>query len=470
MSIYDGWGECPQPTSGDVVGQLFGTNGVRGVVNQELTVEMVTQLAASFGSTLGKEIALGRDGRVSSLMFRDAAVSGLLSVGCNVHDFGLLPTPALQFCLKNMNLDGGLMITASHNPPQFNGVKAVARDGVEIPRSQERQIEKLYFGKGPPLASWDSVGKIYSNDVTDMYINEVVSQVDYQKIRDNRFKVALDLGNGVASIAAPYIAQRLGCEVYTINAEIDGRFPGRESEPRPDNLSNLQSLVKSTNSDIGVAFDGDADRSIFLDEKGEILYGDRSFALTAKDYLKRYPGSKVVTSVSSSNAIVDVVEKGGGSIHWTKVGSVDVSRAMVEHNIMFGGEENGGVMYGFHNPVRDGSMTMALILWIMAKEGRRLSQLVSELPQYAQMKDRVRCPDNLKEKVLKLLETRVKAPKISKMDGLKLQYPDGSWILVRPSGTEPIYRLYAESDTPEKVAKLVKENKRLVEETINSLI
>jgi len=452
------------------VGQLFGTNGVRGVVNQEITVDMVTRLAASIGNTLGKEIALGRDGRLSSPMFRDAAVSGLLSVGCNVHDFGLLPTPALQYCLKNLNLDGGLMITASHNPPQFNGVKVVARDGVEIPRSLEDQIEGIYFGKGPKLASWDNVGKIYSRDVIETYINKVISLVNAEKIREKHFKVALDLGNGAASVAAPYIAQRLGCEVYTINAEIDGRFPGRESEPRPDNLGNLQLLVKSTKSDLGIAFDGDADRSIFLDEKGEVLYGDRSFALTAKDYLKRYPGSKVVTSVSSSNAIVDVVEKEGGIIHWTKVGSVDISRAMVENGIMFGGEENGGVMYGFHNPVRDGSMTMALILWIMANEGRSLSNLIAELPQYAQMKDRVKCPNDLKEKVLKILASKVKAPKIDTMDGLKLYYPDGSWILVRPSGTEPIYRLYAESDTQEKVKKLVEENKKIIEDTIYSIL
>ncbi|MBN1683684.1 phosphoglucosamine mutase [Candidatus Bathyarchaeota archaeon] len=450
--------------------KLFGTNGVRGVVNQELTVEMVTRLSSCIGNTLGKELAIGRDGRISSQMFYNAAVSGLLSVGCNVHDFGLLPTPTLQYCIKHLNLDGGLMITASHNPPQFNGVKVVAGDGVEIPRSVEEVIEEMYFSKEPKLVSWDKIGKKYSRDVIDIYINEVVSKVDYKKIKEKKFKIALDPGNGVASIVAPLIAQKLGCTIYTINSDIDGTFPGRESEPRPDNLSNLQELVKTTGSDLGVAFDGDGDRSIFLDENGEILYGDRSFALTAKDFLNRYPGSKVVTSVSSSNAIVEVVEKAGGSIYWTKVGSVDISRAMVENGIMFGGEENGGVMYGLHNPVRDGSMTMALILWIMANEGQSLSNLVSQLPQYAQLKDRVKCPNNIKEQVLKLLEKKVKAPKIDTMDGLKLFYPDGSWILIRPSGTEPIYRIYAESDTLEKVTKLVEENKNLIEETIKQLV
>jgi len=450
------------------VGRLFGTNGVRGVANRELTIEMVTRLAASIGSVLGKDIAVGRDGRTTSPMFRDAAVSGLLSVGCRVHDFGLTPTPSLQYAVKALGLDGGLMITASHNPPQFNGVKAMAGDGVEVPRVVETRIEEVYFAGGPKLSAWDGVGEVVHREVNSIYIDEVISKVNATKIK-GKFKVAIDPGNGVGTLVAPTVAQRLGCSVYTVNAELDGRFPGRESEPRPDNLESLKALVKATGADMGVAFDGDADRSIFLDEKGEVLWGDRSFALVAKDYMARNPGARVVTPVSSSNAIVDVVEGAGGSILWTKVGSVDVSRAMVENGIMFGGEENGGVMYGPHHPVRDGSMTMALILGIMADREKRLSELVAELPTYAQAKDKVKCPDELKPKVLEILRKRVEAPRVDTMDGLKLRFGDGSWILVRPSGTEPIFRLYAEADTQTKVEKLVRNNKALIEEAVRSL-
>ena len=452
-----------------MMGRLFGTNGVRGVANKELTSELVTRLAASCGHVLGKNIALGRDGRVTSPLFRDAAASGLQSVGCNVHDFGVLPTPALQYAVKHLGLDGGLMITASHNPPEFNGVKVMAADGVEIPRRVEDEIEGVYFARGPKAVEWDRVGEVRHREVLGLYVDAVVSKVDASLIRSKNLRVAIDPGNGVGTLVAPTVAQRLGCHVYTVNAELDGRFPGRQSEPRPDNLGSLKELVKATGADIGVAFDGDADRSIFLDEMGEVLWGDRSFALVARDYMGKHHGARVATAVSSSNAIVEVVEGAGGSIHWTRVGSVDVSRAMVENGIDFGGEENGGVMYGPHHPVRDGSMTLALILGIMAERGEPLSKLVAELPTYAQSKDKVRCPNELKQRVLEALRTKVAAPRVDAMDGLKLVFADGSWILVRPSGTEPIFRLYAEADTQPKVEKLVSENKRLIEETVKAL-
>jgi phosphomannomutase/phosphoglucomutase len=451
------------------VGRLFGTNGVRGVANKELTLELVIRLAASCGHILGKDIALGRDGRVTSPMFGDAAASGLMSVGCNVHDLGVLPTPALQYAVKHLGLDGGLMITASHNPPEFNGVKVMAADGVEIPRSVEDEIEGIYFSGGPKLTEWDQVGILRQKEAISLYIDAILSKSEVEAIKGKKLKVAIDPGNGVGTLVAPTIAQRLGCEVYTVNAELDGRFPGRESEPRPDNLGALRELVKATSADMGIAFDGDADRSIFLNELGEPLWGDRSFALVARYYMARHKGARVVTPVSSSNAIVDVVEAAGGTIYWTRVGSVDVSRAMVENGIEFGGEENGGVMYGPHHPVRDGSMTMALVLGIMAGEGKSLSELVAELPTYAQAKDKVRCPNDLKQRVLEALRTKVAAPRVETMDGLKLIFGDGSWILVRPSGTEPIFRLYAEADIHSKVEHLVSENKRLIEETVKAL-
>jgi len=313
------------------------------------------------------------------------------------------------------------------------------------------------------------VGTFRQREAIDLYIDAVVSKAEVATIRSKGLKVAIDSGNGVGTLVAPTIAQRLGCQVYTVNAELDGRFPSRESEPRPDNLGALRELVKATGADMGIAFDGDADRSIFLNEHGEPIWGDRSFALVAKHYMAKHRGARVVTPISSSNAIVDVVEDAGGSIHWTRVGSVDVSRAMVENGIEFGGEENGGVMYGPHHPVRDGSMTMALVLGIMAMRGKPLSELVDELPTYAQAKDKVQCPNALKQRVLEVLRTKVVAPYVDTMDGLKLTFKDGSWILIRPSGTEPIFRLYAEADALPKVQRLVSENRRLIEETVRDL-
>ena len=213
------------------MGRLFGTNGVRGVVNKELTVEKVTRLAAAVGAYLGKEIAIGRDGRTSGPMFRDAAVSGLLSVGCNVHDTGLLPTPALQFSVKHFGLDGGLMVTASHNPPEFNGVKVMASDGVEVSRQQEDEIEESFFSGGPEPCPWDRIGKIRRLDALDSYKASVLTHIDCGVVREAGLKVAIDPGNGVAALTAPDTAGELGCKVYTINVDVDGRFLGGIRSP-----------------------------------------------------------------------------------------------------------------------------------------------------------------------------------------------------------------------------------------------
>jgi len=452
------------------VGRLFGTNGVRGIVNAELTIEAVTRIAASAAQVLGEEIAIGRDGRTTSSMLRDAVVAGLLCQGCIIHDLGVLPTPALQYAVKTLRLDGGIMVTASHNPPEFNGVKTVAADGVETSRETEDRIERIFFAGGPKPAPWDRVGKVIERDALGLYKEAVVKQVDSGIVKAAHLGIAIDPGNGVAALTAPWIARRLGCRVFTINAEIDGTFPGRDSEPRPDNLSGLSKLVRASGADLGVAFDGDGDRSIFSDEDGVVYYGDRSLALLAKAFVETHPGAEVVTSVSSSRAVQDVVEAAGGKVIWTPVGSVVISRAMVERGAMFGGEENGGIMYGPHQAVRDGSMIMALVLELMARTGKPLSRLFAELPQYAQAKDRVACPNGLKERALEALRRQVRASRIDTLDGLKLSYEDGAWILFRPSGTEPIFRLYAEAATQERAQGLVDETKKLIEETVSSLL
>ncbi len=446
--------------------QLFGTNGVRGVVNRELTPEMVLRLSASAGHLLGREIAVGRDGRTSSEMLARAAISGLLSVGCRVHDMGLLPTPTLQYAVKHLNLDGGIMITASHNPPEFNGVKVILGDGVEAPREVEEQIERLYFSGGPPLKPWGEIGSVSGFNPVDIYIEGILKHVDVATIRRRRFRVVLDPGNGVAALTAPELARRLGCEVYTINADIDGAFPGRGSEPRPENLEDLSMLVKSVDADLGVAFDGDGDRAIFVDEEGMIHWGDRSFALVARDYLKRHPGEAIATPVSSSKMIEEVALEAGGSVVWTRVGSIVVSRTMLNRGINLGGEENGGIFYGPHQPVRDGGMALALILDILAREEGKLSELLGELPRYVQRKERIPCPNELKRRVLEALRGRVEAERVETIDGVKLWFSDGSWILIRPSGTEPIYRIYAEAETESRLNEMVEEYRRLLEELI----
>ncbi|MDP6458911.1 MAG: phosphoglucosamine mutase [Candidatus Bathyarchaeota archaeon] len=449
--------------------RLFGTNGVRGVANSELTVELVTSLATSIGTYFGGSIAVGRDGRSTSSMFRDAVVCGLISVGCNVYDAGMLPTPALQHSVKENGLNAGIMITASHNPSEFNGLKVIAADGVEASRSQEAEIEEIFFAGVPELSPWDGIGTVQQLEVLKAYQEAILSHVDIKRIRDAGLKVAIDPGNGVAAFSAPGIARALASRVTTLNVNIDGRFPNRDSEPRPDNLGGLQSLVMASGADLGVAYDGDGDRSIFVDERGEAHWGDRSFALIAREYILKNPGRRVASPVNSSRALEEVVSGAGGSIVWTQVGSVVVSRKMIEEGIPFGGEENGGIMYGPHLQVRDGSMALALVMEIMAEKGKPLSELLGELPQYYQLKVKVPCPERIKRAVLRDLRNKVDAPRVETIDGVKLIYNNRSWVLFRPSGTEPIFRIYAEAESSETVEAIVKENKSLMESVIDSL-
>lgn len=450
------------------MGRFFGSNGIRAIVNQDLTLELISQMATSSAHFLGKRIAVGRDGRTSSPLLRDAVASSLLSIGCDVYDMGEIPTPALQFLVKQEKLDGGIMITASHNPPEFNGIKVMASDGVEVSRDTEDKIEDLYLKGGPETVPWNQVGKVHQLDVLESYIQAVISQVD-PLIKEAGLKVALDTGNGVSVLTAPEVASRLGCKVYTLNTEIDGEFPGRGSEPTPNNLTELRELILATGSDFGIGFDGDGDRSIIMDEKGDAVWGDKSLSLVTQWFMEDHPNATLVTAISSSRKLEEVVQARGGKIHWTKVGSVDISRVMVEKGYLLGGEENGGIMYGPHHPVRDGSMVLALFLNILYDKKKPLSELIAEQPLMAKGRDKVPCPRELNTDVLRILPGKVDAPKIDTTDGLKLTYTDESWILIRPSGTEPIFRVYAEAETEEQVEALIQRYKDIVKEIIESL-
>jgi len=451
------------------VQRLFGSNGVRGVVNKELTIELASGIAAAAGHILGREMGVGMDGRTSSPMIRDAVVAALLSVGCNVHDMGVLPTPALQYLIKDLGLDGGIMVTASHNPPEFNGVKVQSGDGAEVSKESEERIEELYRRGEPTPVPWDQVGVVTVYDGMESYMEAVLSHVGADAIREKGYRVALDTGNGVAALTAPQVASRLGCSVYTVNTEIDGLFPGRGSEPTPENLGALKELMKATGAHMGIGFDGDGDRSIVIDENGVAVWGDNILCLVADWYMEKHPGATVVTSVSTSDGLEKVVEAHGGRVHWVKVGSVLISRAMIELGAPIGGEENGGIMYGPHLPARDGTMAMALLLHIMAERGKSLSELIAEQPIGAKGKDGIPCPNELKEMLLRRLPDVADAPQVNTMDGVKLSWSDGRWVMVRPSGTEPLARIYAEAENEEKLAALIEEYKEKAEELVESL-
>jgi len=439
--------------------KLFGTNGIRGVANKELTPEMAVKVGSAIGTFFKKKnLLLGHDARTSGPMFARAVIAGLTATGCNVFFAGMAPTPALQYAVKNHRIDGGVIITASHNPPHYNGIKVIWNDGIEISHEQEIEIENIYFENKQVLAEWNELGAKHElSEVNDDYIEAIKRHVDTAKIAKKHYHVVVDAANSVGALTTPQLLRELGCKVTSINANIDGTFPGRPPEPRPENLKEIAVTVKAVGADLGVAFDGDADRSIFIDENGEIYWGDKTFALIAKYFWSENPHAKIVTPVSSSTLIKNIADANKGEIVWTKVGSVTVSQTMKKLKAKLGGEENGGVFYGPHQSVRDGAMTTALILNIMAETGEKLSALISEQPQYSLEKGKVECPEDKKEKVLEKLLEQVKGSNVSTIDGVKILFEDKSAILVRPSGTEPIYRLYAEAKNQEKALKLVED-------------
>jgi len=437
--------------------KLFGTNGIRGTVNKELTPQMAIKVGSAIGTFFGrKNLLIGYDARTSGPMLAKAVTAGLTATGCNVYNAGMAPTPALQYAVKNHNMDGAVIITASHNPPEYNGIKVIWNDGIETSHEQETQIEKIYYQNTITLTEWNQLGTTHElPDINNEYIQAIKKHVDTTKITAKHYHVVIDAANSVGGLTAPILLRELGCKVTSINANIDGTFPARLPEPRPENLREIALTVKAVGADLGVAFDGDADRSIFVGENGEIYWGDKTFALVETRFLKENPHAKIVTPVSSSTLVQDIADAYKGEIVWTKVGSVTVSQKMKELNAKLGGEENGGVFYGPHQAVRDGAMTTALVLEVMAETGEKLSTLIAEQPQYFIEKGKVECPEGKKEKVLEKLIEQVKGANINTIDGVKIWFEDKSAILVRPSGTEPVYRLYAEAKSHEKALKLV---------------
>ena len=436
--------------------RLFGTFGVRRTANDVLTPEFASRLAACYGTQIQGTVAVGGDPRTSTIMLKEAVKAGLLSSGCDVVDLGILPTPGVQYAVRKY-YDGGVMITASHNPPKYNGLKFLDEFGIGIPDEMDIAIEKLYFDEEPKRAHWSEIGQIYHNDkIIDEYVDEAISKVDAEAIRDAKLKVVVDCGSGAGCFTAPYLIRKLGCEVTTLNAQADGFFPGRDPEPIEDNLQELISVVKELGADIGLAHDGDADRTICIDEKGNFVLGDKTFTLVEKQMLKENDGGIVVTTVATSQAIYDIAEEYNGEVIATAVGDLLVARKLKDEDGLFGGEENGGLIFPDFVYGRDAVMTVAKILEIVAKEKKPLSELVSELPVYYSSKMKIECPDDQKEFVMNSIADEIKSTtdfELDLTDGVKILKEDG-WVIVRPSGTEPIFRCFAESDSQEKADEM----------------
>jgi len=403
------------------MGKLFGTNGVRGIFSEDFNLEFIHDLTLSISTYFQHgTILVGYDGRHSSPVISKIVCSTLNFAGLDCHLAGLVPTPCLEFATKNLGYDGGIMITASHNPSEYNGIKPVARDGVEISREDEFVIEERFFQK-----NWNQNTSEFGSTKNDdrsiqTYLDGIKSQVNVSKIKSKNIKVVLDLGNGAQSVTAIKLCEQLGCEIVTINQEIDGSFSGRGPEPTPYNLQELSSTVVKNDADLGIAFDGDGDRSIFCDSKGMLLSGDKSALLLSNYLLKKNPNSKVVTCINSGNSIDEIVTQTNSTVIRTKVGSVEVSRKMITENALLGFEENGGFMFGKHNHVRDGGMALALFLELLASSNKSMSEELATLPPSFTTKDKISCEKEDVDKIISKLLAEF--PNADTTDGVMIDF------------------------------------------------
>ncbi|MCL4447223.1 MAG: phosphoglucosamine mutase [Candidatus Thermoplasmatota archaeon] len=438
---------------------LFGTNGIRGVLNESITPE----LGYNFGMAVGTyysdlEVVIAYDNRTTSNLFKNMVEAGLLNTGKNVIDLGMIPTPAAQVYCK-LNKLPGVMITASHNPPNFNGFKVIAKDGSNPDKEEEKKIEKLIAVQNFSKSRWDSVGSVRKEDAIEPYLREILKNVDVQSIRRKHFKILVDCANSTTLVTTPKLLHQLGSDYVSVNANPDGYFPGREPEPTEENLGDLISFAKSRKFDMSVAHDGDGDRAVFLDERGEMIDGDKFVALVADHILEKRKGD-LVFPVASSFLIDRIAEKHGVRVIRTPVGAPIISEILTKTNGLMGGEENGKVILPHYLNGGDGGLSLALAMDIVSSSGSQISELIKELPDYKlkriKLKDR---PDY--DRVKEKLKEHFSKMNADQIDGLRLLEKD-SFILIRKSGTEPAIRIYLSSQSLEWIESREKEIMKLL--------
>ncbi|MGA7861991.1 MAG: phosphoglucosamine mutase [Thermoplasmata archaeon] len=438
--------------------RLFGTDGIRGIVGELITPSFASEVAAAIGQTIAPPgIALvAHDFRVTSPGLARILAGTLQMYGFDVREMGPMPTPCLQFNARALEARLGLMVTASHNPVTFNGIKMCGPDGLELAREIEEQIEAAVYYKRFPATPANAGGTVRAESGgVERYLASIARVAPTAAIRAHRFRVVLDCGNGTSAVTSPRLLRNLGIDLITLNANPDGTFPGHPSEPKEENLAQLMHAVPAAGADLGIAHDGDSDRVAFVDELGHYLPGEVTLALFAREVLRSAGPGVVVTSVMSTSSVADVVAEQGGELVVTRSGSLSVARAILDHGAVFGGEENGGYYWPAHQVARDGPASSVMMLGFLAQAGAPLSELTARLPRYTVVKQSVPCSSQWKPTLVHEVHDRLLdgALRIDTIDGVRAFYSDG-WVLVRPSGTEPLIRILAESRNSERAEKL----------------
>lgn len=439
---------------------MISVAGIRGIVGQSLTPENVSGFAAAFGTFCGQgRIVVGRDSRHSGPMLESAVEAALQSVGCDVIKIGIVPTPTVQLMVKELGARGGIAITASHNPPQWNALKFVSGEGIFLSQQQGRKVISLFQNKQQRYLGFDDLGFSfrYQTAIED-HVQRILDLpfLNLPLIKKQRYKVVTDTCHGAGGPIFEMLLKKLGCQVISLYPETNGDFP-RPIEPQAKNLKALEAAVKKHKAHIGFATDADVDRLSIVSNQGKALGEEYSLALAVMFMLRNKKGP-VVTNLSTSRMAEDVSEKFGIKVIRTAIGEANVVGAMKKSRAVIGGEGNGGIIIPSLNYGRDATAGMALILQLMAQSGHSISQLSEELPKYCMIKETLEVKDTAK--LLALVKKKYFGQEMDASDGVKVIFQD-SWVHVRSSGTEPIVRVIAEAQTSAKAGALIMDVKRL---------
>lgn len=444
--------------------KLFGTSGIRGLIGSEVTTELALGVGKALAKYLNNEgtVVLGYDTRTTNQMLDQAICAGLLDGGINVIKIGMVPTPLVGYATEKLDADAGVMLTASHNPSPYNGIKIWNKNGMAYTQEQEAAIEEIYHKKDFKETEWNKIGSLSHNEeIKNTYINALLDTVDIKP----GLKVVIDCACGAGSEISPLVFRKAGCDVITLNSQADGFFPGRNPEPNEANLSSLMKAVVATGADLGIAHDGDADRMITVDENGKVSDFDKLLALISKKF-----GGTVVTTVDAGLCMDESLEEVGGKVIRTKVGDVNVAEVIIEEDATFGGEPSGTWLHPDFCMCPDGILSGLRMAEMVSKEGK-LSELLSKFPDYPNIREKVVCSKEAKIKVMENMENLLKdafddIKEINTIDGVRLTFDDGSWVLVRPSGTEDYVRITLEAKTTEKAENIRDICKKIIEDNI----
>lgn len=446
--------------------KLFGSSGVRGLVNDNLTPVLAMQIGTAVGTySKTKTVLVARDTRTSGQVLENALVAGLLSNGTNVKTLGILPTPTLAFLTSKMNADAGIMITASHNPPQYNGIKIFTSESLAYSEGDQDQIERIIANQWFKRADWQQIGEAQSTDQTQLYVEMITRSIQLHR----KWHVVVDPGCGATYRLAPTVLAALGCKVTTLNAQPDGFFPARSPEPNKESLQPLAKTVKNLDADVGLAYDGDGDRVAFIDEKGMLADFDRVLAAYSGYVTGENCGGIVVTNVEASMCIDKMVETNHGRVIRTKVGDIYLSEAIKKKKAIFGGEPCGAWIHPKFHYCPDGILSSTLLLSALEEKDEQLTEFISETPRFETLRKNIPCNREAKHKIIKKVSEDFQSvfkdnTGISKVDGIRISLEDG-WILIRESGTEPMIRLTVEGESLKTATNIMKKGIVLVEQS-----